>query len=673
MRMSTDVMAGVLLGTVGLAFLVPSSVRAIQTQALQYDYWLQDQGSDHKGVVRLDYFEWEVEPEVEEVDDGQGGTTFVFTPGVPFATSAGFQTATAIDPEFLITTALPQMGNGLFQITVEGTRHTIFDWWTIGGEFAQAAYNPGNLFILRLLNPLPASIPVVPLPPSGFNAREQDVEVVSFGPIQLGQPGINGEEGDGDDDGEGGFAGGIRRSGFNRFDVRELNELLTAETMLVMDQDQWPPNIGDSFDQSPFGTDGFDSDRDLPVVLEATLDGNDAGGAAIVDGFLAGLANATYTIQTEETKQIPRTISLFTDLEIWSDDVAELLDRSAWSPDSTGLGIMMPASPEGWEKALNGFDIEFFRENGMILPDDMAELPSEAPPIMAPVPSSNAPSVPTMTSEQAAVATTLAHFLELQEQEPFGPEAQIGLPIGGTGMFLNGATFDYNSAGSGAIPPFDFSGVGDLGEVEFGLLIDFNRDGEIDGADIDVLYGHVGEQIGSTTAVLDAMFDLTLDTVVDRGDVDMLVHDVFGTDYGDLNLDGLINHLDKNTLEFNLDQPGGWAMGDVDGSGIVNTADLAILVSNVILLLGDGNNDGLVTGADLIAVQANFGAVSDADGLQLGDANDDGLVTGADLIAVQAGFGAVLSAGRGWSAPVPEPMTITVLALGMAICLRRYR
>jgi len=82
------------------------------------------------------------------------------------------------------------------------------------------------------------------------------------------------------------------------------------------------------------------------------------------------------------------------------------------------------------------------------------------------------------------------------------------------------------------------------------------------------------------------------------------------------------------------------------------------------LLYGDANNDGQVTGADLIAVQQNFGDTSLADGLLVGDANDDGKVTGADLITVQQNFSATLVPG---GAVVPEPATaglFTLLLMG---------
>ena len=89
------------------------------------------------------------------------------------------------------------------------------------------------------------------------------------------------------------------------------------------------------------------------------------------------------------------------------------------------------------------------------------------------------------------------------------------------------------------------------------------------------------------------------------------------------------------------------------------------------VLLGDANNDGQVTGADLIAVQQNFGNVGPADGTLLGDANDDGQVTGADLIAVQQNFGSVLAPG---SAQVPEPgVMLLMLASVGAGSLKRPR
>ena len=80
-------------------------------------------------------------------------------------------------------------------------------------------------------------------------------------------------------------------------------------------------------------------------------------------------------------------------------------------------------------------------------------------------------------------------------------------------------------------------------------------------------------------------------------------------------------------------------------------------------LEGDANKDGLVTGADLISVQQNFGQTGTPP--LPGDANNDGLVTGADLISVQQNFGNVLAA------PVPEPATIALLVCCLSLIRRR--
>ena len=80
-------------------------------------------------------------------------------------------------------------------------------------------------------------------------------------------------------------------------------------------------------------------------------------------------------------------------------------------------------------------------------------------------------------------------------------------------------------------------------------------------------------------------------------------------------------------------------------------------------LLGDANGDDQVTGADLIAVQQNFGMTGDPP--LAGDANGDGQVTGADLISVQQNFGKALAA------PVPEPATIVLLVGCLALCRRQ--
>ena len=152
-----------------------------------------------------------------------------------------------------------------------------------------------------------------------------------------------------------------------------------------------------------------------------------------------------------------------------------------------------------------------------------------------------------------------------------------------------------------------------------------------------------GQVIGNGMAVVDAM--AAVQTFP------------FSSPFGEIPL------RDYTTDDFNNAQP-------VLGENLV-------LVHNItrLTLLGDANNDGQVTGLDLISVQQNFGTQSQApgngNGQLIGDANDDGQVTGLDLIFVQQNFGNTL----GGSAPVavPEPATVGWLLLASALVLPRRR
>jgi len=65
------------------------------------------------------------------------------------------------------------------------------------------------------------------------------------------------------------------------------------------------------------------------------------------------------------------------------------------------------------------------------------------------------------------------------------------------------------------------------------------------------------------------------------------------------------------------------------------------------VLFGDADNNGVVSGSDLLAVTNNFGATGIANGLLLGDADDNGTVSGSDLLAVTNSFGSTLGSDTG--------------------------
>ncbi|MBX3363416.1 MAG: dockerin type I repeat-containing protein [Phycisphaeraceae bacterium] len=108
------------------------------------------------------------------------------------------------------------------------------------------------------------------------------------------------------------------------------------------------------------------------------------------------------------------------------------------------------------------------------------------------------------------------------------------------------------------------------------------HDGRIDAADIDYVYANFVSDWSDTFAAVgkDLSCDMTGDLVIDQRDVCELVRDILQTDFGDANLDGVIDSVDRQIVLDSIANPPavvGWATGDFNGDGVVNHLDLAIL------------------------------------------------------------------------------------------------
>jgi hypothetical protein len=116
------------------------------------------------------------------------------------------------------------------------------------------------------------------------------------------------------------------------------------------------------------------------------------------------------------------------------------------------------------------------------------------------------------------------------------------------------------------------------------LVGDFEPDGDVDAADIDLLL-HAAQ--GSVPPAL-AKFDLSRNNIVNstptpngvNSDADIWVRLLKHTEYGDTNLDRKVDVADLGTLATNWQAAGGWALGDFNGSGTVEVGDLGLLATN---------------------------------------------------------------------------------------------
>ena len=227
---------------------------------------------------------------------------------------------------------------------------------------------------------------------------------------------------------------------------------------------------------------------------------------------------------------------------------------------------------------------------------------------------------------------------------------------------------------------------------------DFNSTNTADADDIDLLFDRVvalaGQGLDPTTGVTldglplnflavgpdnwqpetdmsstDLMLDLTGNSRIDVGDVTMLVQNILDTEFGDANLDGVVDAADQSLVEGNLNTAGGWADGDFNGDDLVNQFDLDILLANLPGLDGDLNGDGFVGLDDLDIVLGNWNQNVPAGDLLMGDPTGDGYVGLDDLDIILGNW----NAGTPPALLVPEPAAGICLALGFIGLMHRRR
>ncbi len=125
-------------------------------------------------------------------------------------------------------------------------------------------------------------------------------------------------------------------------------------------------------------------------------------------------------------------------------------------------------------------------------------------------------------------------------------------------------------------------------ELDYTVLVptgDFDEDGDIDSDDIGLLCANI---TGSGNPPNDPKYDLDGDGDTDQDDMDMLIHDLVeitggdgtGTEYGDFDLDGDIDTTDLTILATNFGLGTTWSEGNANCDLVIDTTDLAILATN---------------------------------------------------------------------------------------------
>ena len=161
----------------------------------------------------------------------------------------------------------------------------------------------------------------------------------------------------------------------------------------------------------------------------------------------------------------------------------------------------------------------------------------------------------------------------------------------------------------------------DLADVNY-VLKQFNNAFVTDGA---ANWSNLDEAVG-----FDLSADMNGDLIVNQDDVTDIVVNVLGTKYGDLNLDGVVTCVEKNTIVLGLGNSvsTGWAGGDLNGNGLIDNQDTSgYLFGPNGVCLGDYNCDGGVDGDDVIIFFGDWDSAFPA-----ADVDGSGGVDGDDVI-----------------------------------------
>jgi hypothetical protein len=244
--------------------------------------------------------------------------------------------------------------------------------------------------------------------------------------------------------------------------------------------------------------------------------------------------------------------------------------------------------------------------------------------------------------------------------------------VPGSAIHMTGATFENEST-----TPDKLSGLSNLS------LIFEGGDGVIDSFEVaSAIGGGFSENFALGSLVLGGS-DVGFVRLVDHydngnrglgGRESLFVHELVISPDSSLDLNGLPLYV-AGDMESVLDS---WIADDrlFDGDGVFLDAvydvghDWTFVLD--LAMLGDTNNDHIVDVFDLDNLIAQFGGEPDAESA---DFNYDGIVDLRDFVIIREnfGFGVGLAPEAEFLATTPEPATLSLLALGGIVLVRRRK